>query len=234
MRQGLRAGIVAALGAPALVLGASYVGFGSLIRQLGLGIEIGLLSTLTAWALPGQVAAIELHALGATLPSIFIAVALANARLLPMVVTLWPLVHVEGRSRWRLYAAAHLVAITAWAMTMVRAPGLPRAQRLSFFVGFATTLWIASLLGTALGYRLTADLPAPVAIALVFINPIYFLLLFFSPPASRSRWASLACGALLGPICHAWSPGWGLLVAGVLGGSVAFALTRPAAARGSR
>ena len=217
--------MIQALGAPAIVLAASYVGFGSLIRQLGFGIEIGLLSTLTAWALPGQVAAIELHALGATLPSIFIAVALANARLLPMAVTMSPVVHVEGRASWRLYLAAHLVAITAWAMTMLRAPAMPRAERLSFFVGCATTLWLASLLGTALGFRLTADLPQAAAVALVFINPIYFLLLFFVPPGSRSRWAALGFGAVLGPLCHAMSPGWGLLIAGILGGSLAFALT---------
>lgn len=226
--------MVHALGAPALVLGASYVGFGSLIRQLGLGVEIGLLSTLSAWALPGQVAAIELHALGASLPSIFIAVALANARLLPMAVTLSPVIHVDGRPRWRLYLAAHFVAITAWAMTMLRGPAMPRGERLSFFVGFAVVLWLASLFGTALGFGLTGDLPRSVAVALVFINPIYFLLLFFVPPGSRSRWASLGFGVVLGPLFQAVSPGWGLLLAGIVGGTLAFAVTRPRPAGGPR
>lgn len=224
--RGMRAGFTAALGAPVIVLGASYVGFGSLIRQLGLGLEVGLLSTLTAWALPGQVAAIELHVLGATLPSIFLAAALANARLLPMAVTLTPVVHVAGRPRWRLYAAAHLVAITAWALTMMRAPSLPRAQRLGFFVGCGGTLWLASLAGTMVGFAITDDLPQDLAIALVFVNPIYFLLLFFVPPAGRSRWAALGFGLVLGPALQALSPGWGLLAAGILGGSLAFLVTR--------
>jgi predicted branched-subunit amino acid permease len=215
-----------ALGAPALVLGASYVGFGSLIRQLGLGLEIGLLSTFTAWAAPGQVAAIELHAAGASLASIFFAVALVNARLLPMAVTLTPVMHVEGRARWRIYLAAHLIAITAWAMTMMRAPSLPRGERLCFFVGFAVTLWLASLLGTAIGFAVTDDLPRAVSIALIFINPIYFLLIFFVPPHNRSRWLALGFGAAIGPIFHRFSPGWGLLIAGLVAGSAAFLVDR--------
>ena len=140
--------------------------------------------------------------------------------------------HVEGRARWRLYLAAHLIAITGWAMTMLRAPSLPRAERLSFFVGFATTLWLASLVGTAIGFVVTDDLPRVVSIALIFINPIYFLLLFFVPPHSRSRWLALAFGAALGPLCHKLSPGWGLLAAGLTAGSAAFLVDRFTGHRG--
>ena len=53
-----------AAGMPALVLGASYIGFGSLVRESGIGLGLGLFSTLSAWALPGQVALIELYGVG--------------------------------------------------------------------------------------------------------------------------------------------------------------------------
>ena len=77
-----------ALGLPGLVLFASYVGFGSLVRESGLGLPEGLVSTATGWALPGQVALVELYAVGASVVTIALAAALTNTRLMPMVVEL--------------------------------------------------------------------------------------------------------------------------------------------------
>ena len=51
-RQGARE----AFGVPAIVLGASFLGFGALVREAGLSPWHGLLSTALGWALPGQVA----------------------------------------------------------------------------------------------------------------------------------------------------------------------------------
>ena len=52
-RAAFRAGVRAASLAPSLVLGASYVGFGSFVSAHGLGLDYALFNTLTAWALPG-------------------------------------------------------------------------------------------------------------------------------------------------------------------------------------
>ena len=54
-----RGGITEAIGAPALVLGASYLGFGSFVHQSGIGVDFALASTFSAWALPGQVALLQ-------------------------------------------------------------------------------------------------------------------------------------------------------------------------------
>jgi predicted branched-subunit amino acid permease len=64
-RAAFRGGARDMLGAPMLVLGASYVGFGSLVRASGLDLPVGLLSTLTGWALPSQMVLIEAYAVGA-------------------------------------------------------------------------------------------------------------------------------------------------------------------------
>ena len=69
-----------AFGTPAIVLGASFVGFGSLVRVSGLTAGHGLFSTVTSWALPGQIALVELYAAGVSMVSLAAAVTLNNVR----------------------------------------------------------------------------------------------------------------------------------------------------------
>jgi len=222
----LLAGARAAVPAPALVLGASYVGFGSLVSAHNLPLEFALFSTLTAWALPGQVALVELYLAGSGLLAIALAVGLANMRLAPMTVAMMPVVACPGRPAWRLYAAAFYVAVTCWAMTMAHGPALHRRDRLSWFVGAALAMWAASLAGTVVGFFAAAHLPAPLTMALVFLNPVYFLLLFLQSAGDRTRLVALLAGGALCVPAHLHSPEWSLLLAGLAGGTLAVALKR--------
>ena len=231
LRRAAWGGMREAFGAPALVLGASYIGFGSLVRETGLPLAAGLLSTLTTWALPGQVALVELYALGASIPAIFIAVALTNARMMPMTITLMPLMRVPDRPRWIAYPVSQFVAVTAWAVGMLRCPAIPPPQRMPFFVGFAGTIFLAAMIGTALGFFLSGLLPRSVSLGLVFVNPVYFMLLFLGDLRHRGRVLALGLGAVLAPTLHALTPSWGLLLAGILGGTTAFVMDRWMGAR---
>ena len=65
----------------------------------------------------------------------------------------------------------------------------------------------------------------------VFLNPLYFLLLFLAEIASRPRLLALLFGAGLGPLFHLLTPDWGLLLSGLIAGSLAFALDRVLARR---
>ncbi len=224
-----RAGMRAAFGMPALVLGASYLGFGALIRQSGLTLPQGLASTITGWALPGQIALVEIYATGGTLLAATLAVALSNARLLPMVLTLMPILRAgdgSRRPRLRHFIAAHFVAITGWAISMQRAPDMPPAQRLPFFAGFTVALWLATVACTAVGFALAGLLPAYVTLGLVFINPLYFMLVFIADFRRRDRALALAFGAVLGPAFFLIDADWGLLATGLVAGSLAFAIDR--------
>src|SRR3546814_6944910 len=60
-RAAALAGLKDSFGVPMIVLGASYVGFGSLVHGAGLDVWLGLFSTFTGWALPGQIVVIELR-----------------------------------------------------------------------------------------------------------------------------------------------------------------------------
>jgi predicted branched-subunit amino acid permease len=209
-----------------LVLGSSYLGFGSLVHGAGLDVWPGLFSTFTGWALPGQIVVIELYSLGGALFVVAAAVAMTNARLLPMTVALMPYLRAPGTPRWRYYLVAHFVAVTAWAAAMRVCPTLPPGQRLPYFAGFGAALWSMCLMATATGFYLAGGLPGVVTLGLVFLNPIYFMLVFVADARHRGRILALAVGALLGPPLHLVSADWGLLITGVLAGSIAFGADR--------
>lgn len=219
-----RRGALAALGMPALVLGASYLGFGALIRENHLGLDAGLVSTTAGWALPGQIVLVEAFAAGASLLSASLAVLLTNARLLPMVASLMPVLRAgeHGKPRLRHYLIAHLIAITGFAIAMQRAPGIAPRQRLPFYEGFAVTLWLSTVIATALGFVLAGWVPRPVTLGFVFLNPLYFMLVFVADLRHRLRAWALIIGAALGPCLHLVSADWGLLATGLIAGTAAY------------
>jgi predicted branched-subunit amino acid permease len=214
------------LGVPVFVLAGAYVGFGSLCRESGFSLWLGLTSTATGWALPGQLALIELYSAGASLLVILAAVAMSNARLLPMTVTLLPLLRRPQTPAWRYYPYAHFVAMTGWAILMQRGPQMPRPLRLPFYLGLTVTFFSVTLAATAVGFFLAGLLPEPVSLGLVFINPLYFMLLFIADLRRRARALALGLGAVVGPLIHPLSPDWGLLLSGLIAGTAAFYANR--------
>ncbi|MEX0923545.1 MAG: AzlC family ABC transporter permease [Rhodovibrionaceae bacterium] len=220
--QAARAAVADAFGVPAFVLGATYLGFGALVREADLNVWLGLFSTATGWALPGQIALVELYSVGAGVLAIAIAVGLTNARLLPMAVTLVPILRSEGTPRWRYYLFAHFIAVTGWAAALRVCPHIPRPERLPYFAAFAATLWATTLCATAAGFFLAGIVPAYVTLGLIFLNPIYFMLVFAADVRKPPRVAALVLGALLGPLIHLASPDWSLMLTGLIGGSLAF------------
>ncbi len=219
-------GMRAAASAPALAIGTSFLGFGALVRESGLNLWHGLISTATTWALPGQVAMVELYAVGAGLLAVALAVGASGTRLLPMVLTLLPLMRQPGVPRWRYYASAHFIAMTGWAISMRVAPSLQPSLRLPFFEGFTLVLWSATMVGTTIGYLLPGLLPTAVTLSLVILTPLYFTLLFLEDLGGRRKQLALSLGAVLGAPFFLLSPDWSLMLTGLVGGSLAFWLTR--------
>jgi predicted branched-subunit amino acid permease len=212
---------------PALVLGASFLGFGSLCQQSGWTLPMSLVSTTTGWALPGQIALIELYGIGASAAAILLAVWLSGLRLLPMTLSLMPFLRHPGTPRWLYYLAAHFIAITAWATGMQRCPVLPSDQRLPFLFGFAIVLWSFSMIATAAGFFMVDWLPPSIGLGLLFLNPVYFMLVFSVDLVRPTRMLPLLLGAICGPIFHLLSPDWSLLLTGLFAGTAGFLLERP-------
>jgi len=226
-----REGAKDALGVPGAVLAAGFIGFGAVAADNQLPLAAAVASTLAIWALPGQLVLAEMFHAGAAPLAIVLAVMLINARFLPMTVSLMPLLHGPDSTPRRLYLAAHLVAMTGWAVAMRRCPELPPADRLAYYVGFALACWAVSLVCTVAGFYFASALPPLLKLAFVFLNPLYFLLLLVGETRERAWFVAMAAGALAGPAFHLLDPKWSVLVTGLAGGTIAFALLR-AAGRG--
>lgn len=223
-RGAFLAGAREALRAPAMVLFAGMVGFGALGHASGLGLAVTAATSFFIYALPGQVVFVEMVAVGASGLAVFLAVSFTAARFLPMTLTLIPYVPAAARGRV-LYALVHLVSMTSWAVMMKDFSRLAPERRLAYFTGFGLVCWGVAVPGTVLGYLLAGRVPTPLTAALVFLNPLFFLLLFAEVRSRASRFA-LVIGGVAGPLVHLWAPGWSIIVCGLAGGTAAFLLDR--------
>jgi predicted branched-subunit amino acid permease len=226
-----RLGISEAFGVPAAVLSSGFIGYGALSADAGYSLWMTTFSTFIIWALPGQLVLHEMYGVGAAWFAIVLAVALTAVRFLPMAMTLMPLIRDERHAPWKLYVAAHFVSMTSWAVCMRRCDDLPRVERLAYLIAFSVTCWSACLVTGAVGYFAGGLLPAAVRLGLVFLTPIYFLCMLVGDARTRLARISLVCGAVSGPVLHRVDPQWGLLLAGLLAGTVAYVLHRAAGAR---
>jgi predicted branched-subunit amino acid permease len=225
-RASLVAGARDALGAPIAVLAAGYVGYGALASGFDFPLLLIVASVLVIWALPGQLIMLEMYALSAQFVLIVVAVSLSASRFLPMTAVLSAMMRHQRYSSWQMYTSAHLLAMTGWVAAVNRVPQLPAEQRLPYFLGFALLCWIACAIASAVGYFLAGQMSELVKLGLVFMNPIYFLLILTGETKAALGRLALAAGAVTGPVAYALAPQWSLLAAGLVGGSAAYALHR--------
>ncbi|WP_372616759.1 AzlC family ABC transporter permease [Falsiroseomonas sp.] len=217
-----RIGAIEALGAPALAMGVTFLAFGAAVAEAGLPLGWALLCSAAVYGMAGQLVLLGL-ATGAgagVLPAVAAATA-ANARFLPMSVAIAPLLGPR-RPGWKRLLATPFIAITPWAPAMRRLPGLPEHERLPWFLGFALASWTAGLAATAAGHWLAPSLPVALRAALLFTNPLYFALLLAADLGRPGVRSAVICGALAAPLALWLGPAWGLLGAGLVGGTIAF------------
>jgi len=219
-----RRGVREALHVPAAVTAAGYLGFGALVSGYGGPLWAAVLSTLTMWALPGQLVLMDMWQVGAPLVAVLLAVAMANARFFPMVLTLMPLLRDPQHTRGRLYAAAHFISMSSWTVCMQRCPQLPPGERLPYLIGFASACIAVGMLAGAVGYLIADAIPPAVQFGLLFLAPVYFFVMLIGEARSQIAALALACGGPAGPLLHLVAPQWSLLLAGVAGGTLAFAI----------
>ena len=223
-----RTGMREALGAQAAVLGASYVGFGALANTAGMSIWIVMASTITLWALPGQLVMVDMWQIGAPMIAVVLAVMLTNARFLPMTLTLLPVLHEPGRARWNYYLAAQCIAMSSWVLSMRRCPDMPVEERLAYFAGLSCAIMAVSIGGGVVGFLVAGSIPAIMQIGLVFLAPVYFFVFLIVEVRSRLAAIALVCGGIAGPLFYLLTPQWSLLLAGFVGGTIAYAIHRSA------
>lgn len=230
-----RRGAIDAWKLPAVMIAATTMGYGPLARDNGFALPETVISCLTVWGLPGQVAMVELFGIGAPLLVVILASSVANARFLPMVVSALPLCHGDGRGvGWRLLYA-QVLSVNTWVGLQRKAPVLPVEQRGVYYLGFATSCMLGAVLGASVGFQAAEIVPPWITVSLIFLNPIYFAFIFASS-RQRKLIFSMLFGVFLGPALHLWSSDWGVLAAGALAGTLGFLADRwlPGPADGGR
>ncbi len=223
LRGGLRAGIRDAFGLPTVVLVGSMTGYGALSHDTGFGAGLAVLATVLVWGLPGQIVMAEMYAAGADILAIAVAVGMANMRFFPMAVSLMPTL-AGGGTLGRLLQA-QLMSATSWAYVMRASSPETPAARLGYHTGFAATCMTVAATATMIGYLGAAGLPKPLALALLFINACFLLLLLLD---TKGRGAAVAVltGVVAGIPINAYLPDIGLIVTGIVGGTAGFLADR--------
>ncbi|MDJ1157213.1 AzlC family ABC transporter permease [Chelatococcus sp. SYSU_G07232] len=227
-------GVRHALGYPAWVVGFSLVGVGSLAHDVGHPLAAAVLSTILVWAGPGQVIFYGGLAAGATLPALALAVSLSSTRLLPMTVSLLPLLRRSGQGLGQQFFLAHYVAVTVWMESQRRLPRLPAHARLPYFLGFANACLAVSAVMTGVGYVLAGALPLPLVAGLLFLSPLYFSVSIIAGARLPADWLAFGFGLLVAPVAARWiAGGFDLMATGLVGGTAAYLAGHLRSRRGS-
>ena len=211
-------------GFPGLILLTTMMGFGALAGLAGFSLPMSIAATVLIWGLPGQLAMLELWVGGAGLMASVVACSLANARFLLMTVSFLPLLRAGPQGKIALIGFAQLLSLNSWTMCQRRFPDVAESLRWLYFVCFALTIILFAIVGTVAGFYGASQLPGVVTIGLLFLNPLFFALVF---AGVRQRYAvfALIIGAVLGPITYFLIPDWSLILTGLVGGSIAFWIT---------
>lgn len=207
---------------PAVVLFATFIGFGALAEATGFTAGEAVFTTLIVWALPGQVVLVDQMAKGAGLAAATFAVTLTAIRLLPLTVSLIPLLRGPDTPRVWLFLMSHFIAVTVWIEGHRRLPSLPQHLRAPYFFGMAMVFLSLNLIATLIGYLIAGRVPTEIAAGLLFLTPIYFLLSLISSARGRGDLLALALGFMLGPLMFLAVPGFDLLATGLIGGTIAY------------
>jgi len=207
---------------PAIILMLSFVGFAAFTAEAKVPVGEVMFMTGIVWALPAKVILVSSMLSGAPLAATFLAVTLSSVRLMPMVASLVPEIRTARTPTWLLLAISHFIAITAWVFAIERVHKVPRSGRVAFFAGFGATLTTVNVLLVGLVYGAVSVFPPLVSGCLFFLTPVYFLTSLWISARHRVVYWALGIGLALGWLFATIAPQYDILLAGVLGGTLAW------------
>ena len=222
--QSFKDGVKHAIGVPALGLGSSMFAFGAFLHSAGFDIFQSFLSTFFTFALPGQFVMAETILAGGTLLNVFLAVLLTNGRLYPMTVNITPIIRNNNIPKWKQYLSAHFIAVTSWFNMFAVHREINQEDKFDYFVGLGGFLWANSVLCTVAGYLFSNIVSHEILVGMVFINPMYFLIMTVSNLKEKKLICSILAGAILSILLNDLFPGWSVLIAGVTAGTAGYFL----------
>lgn len=225
-------GLRAAVGLPALILAATFVGIGSVCEAYGMPLLWAVLATILVWAGPAHLILVGGLGTGASWIVVAIAVGLSSVRLLPMVVSIVPYLRAGRPSFFTLLLASHFVAISSWVEGLRLLPGVAPEGRLSFYGGMATGYLTVATLFTVAGYAISGVISPIFGAGLLFLTPMFFLLSLLGASRTLGDHLPVVAGIAGVVITAPLGDGLELLWAGVGGGTLAYLGARALRRRG--
>jgi predicted branched-subunit amino acid permease len=210
----------------AYVLFGTYIGIGALAYDFNFSLAWVTWSTLLVWAGPAQVILISTLGGGAQLVEVAVAVGLSGVRLLPMVVSLMPVLRGPQTRSYQLLLPAHFTAVSMWVESMRLAPLMPVERRIPFCNGLACGYMGSAMIATVAGYYLAARLPVLLTAALLFLTPMSFLVSIARNSNLLVDRLALLFGLVIGPILAYRNVELDVMWAGIAGGTIAYVAHR--------
>lgn len=198
------------------------IGYATIAREAGFDVWMTVITTITVFGMPGQVAMASLFAVGAPLFLVFTAVAMANMRMLLMVVSGSDILQLRQQQVpfWQQVLLCHIMAITSWVQIGYVQDRYKPADLLAYYTGFATTIASFAVAGSLAGFFIADVIPAEILRVLIFITPLYILLLVINARQPANRIAVVVGGALC-PFFYPLVGSWAIFIAGLIAGAVA-------------
>lgn len=210
----------------ALVLFGTFIGVGAFAHDTGFTLGWALASTMLVWAGPAQIILISTSHAGATLLESALAVTISAIRLLPMVVSILPMLRTPQTKMRQLALPAHLVAVTVWVESFRLLPHVPRERRIAFVNGLGGGLVFLSSVATAIGYGLAANLPPLLSAGILALTPLTFLLSTARNARQLVDKLALALGLALYPLVQLLHTGVDIMICGLTAGTIAYGIHR--------
>ena len=222
-RRGMRAGFTSPM---IFVTFGTFIGVGALAHDLGFTLTWTVTAAVLLWAAPAHVIVMSALAGGAALVGIAIAVALSSVRLMPMVVSLIPLLRGPKTRLRDLLLPAHFISVTIWVEGLRLLPAVSREQRVAFLNGMGTSFCIVAALSTIGGFYLAAGLPLVLRAALLMLTPLTFLISTAGNARALSDRLALVLGLIIGPLLAVYEVQLDLLLGGIIGGTLGYVVHR--------
>ncbi len=222
-----RRGMIEAINVPGFALCSTLVGFGAIAREAGFDIWMTTTTTLLVFGMPGQVAMATLYASGSSLILIFIAVSLANMRMMLMVISGSDLLKLSLHNLpfWKRLLLMQGIAITTWAQIGLKRTTISPENLVHYFKGFALGIYAFAITGTIIGFYLDDYIPEHILRIVIFVTPLYLLMVIINAKQTTNRLA-VVIGGTLCPLLYPYTGDWAILYAGFIGGTLGALIMR--------
>ncbi len=129
---------------------------------------------------------------------------------------------LPGSPKWKYYFSCHFIAVSAWLIMKSNYKKIPKEYRIDYWIGIGSATVSVSVIGTFIGFSFSEYLNKDMMIGLAILNPVYFLCMMVGASKTIQVTLSVLFGIILGPIIYLFSPEWSILLAGVIGGTIAY------------